>query len=311
MATPRQARVAAAALRAHRARPFDLAVQLGDNVYRCGPDPTRPGAGACRFAADGNTVVPGFEPPPDPAFERNEAALRALETPSGEPLPTWLALGNHDLGGPDHCAVPGLTRDAWMVARACLSVAHRTPTWNQPARNYVLDRDPVRFIVVDSDPLVAPYGPFDGEAEIAFVRRAAAGCGDRPCFLVAHHPPAVTHAWGAPGRRFQAMVPRLLAAGGGRLSAVLSGHDHTMQHLRRDGLDVLVAGATARGPADLFLSTWPPWAEPLFATLAGGFGELEAGATGWRFRFVGEDGRALHCCEAAGRGPCRPAACAD
>jgi hypothetical protein len=307
--TPKQARVAAAMAREHAARPFDLALQLGDNVYRCGPDPVRPGAEGCRFGADGNTVVAGYAPPDDPLFERNEAPLRALRTPAGEPLPTWLALGNHDLGAPEGCDAPGLTRDAWMVRRACLSVAHRTPTWNQPARHYVLDRGPVRFIVVDTDALVAPYGPFDADAEIAFVRQAAAGCGDRRCFLAGHHPPAQVSAVGPPGHRFQEAMARLLEAGGGRIAAFLGGHLHTLQHLERDGLDVLIAGSSARGKGDLFVHRWPDWAVRRFASTADGFGVLEAGEGGWRFRFVADDGRPLHCCVAAGRGPCRPVPC--
>jgi hypothetical protein len=43
-------RLVARAIRAEgRDRPFDLAVQLGDNLYYCGPDPTRPAADGCRF----------------------------------------------------------------------------------------------------------------------------------------------------------------------------------------------------------------------------------------------------------------------
>ena len=307
--TAKQERVAAAMLAAHRARPFDLAVQLGDNVYGCGPDLTLPGATACRFAEDGNTVAPGFAPPADPVFERNEAPLRALGGPDGAPLPTWLALGNHDLGSPSYCELPGLTRDQAMVLRACLSVAHRTPTWNQPARDYVLDRGPLRLIVVDTDPFAEPYGPFDGAAELEFVRQAAAGCAGRTCLLVGHHPPAAASLIARPGRRFEALSARLLEAAGGRVAAFLGGHWHTLQHLRRDGLDVLVVGSTARGRGDPFLQVWPPWAEPLFTSGAGGFAELEVSADGWRVRFTGEDGRALHCCAGRVNGRCDPVIC--
>jgi len=197
------------------------------------------------------------------------------------------------------------------VLRACLSVAHRTPTWNQPARNYVLDRGPLRLIFVDTDPLVAPYGPFDGAAELAFVRRAVKGCAGRTCLLVGHHPPAAVSLAAKPGRRFEALSARLLEAAGGRVAGFLGGHWHTLQHLRRDGLDVLVVGSTARGRGDPFLSVWPPWAEPLYASGAGGFAELEAGPDGWRVRFTGEDGRALHCCAGAAGAPCQPAICPE
>jgi hypothetical protein len=196
-----------------------------------------------------------------------------------------------------------------MVLRACLSVAHRTPTWNQPARNYVLDRGPLRLIVVDTDPLAERYGPFDGAAELAFVRQAAAGCAGRTCLLVGHHPPAAASLIAWPGRRFDALAARLVEAAGGQVAGFLGGHWHTLQHLRRDDLDVLVVGSTARGRGDPFLQVWPPWAEPLFTSGAGGFAELEVSDDGWRVRFTGEDGRALHCCAGPVNGRCEPVIC--
>ena len=89
---------AGAMRRATRARPFDLALELGDNLYYCGPDPTRPGAETCRFEDDGATVAPGAKPPDDPLFRVNEAPLAGLRGRDGEALPIYLALGNHDVG---------------------------------------------------------------------------------------------------------------------------------------------------------------------------------------------------------------------
>jgi hypothetical protein len=46
---------ATAALRARG--PIALALFVGDNLYECGPDAVRPGAEACDFGPDGNTVA--------------------------------------------------------------------------------------------------------------------------------------------------------------------------------------------------------------------------------------------------------------
>ena len=184
---------AGAMRRATRARPFDLALELGDNLYYCGPDPTRPGAETCRFEDDGATVAPGAKPPDDPLFRVNEAPLAGLRGRDGEALPIYLALGNHDVGlGGGRCARPVLGEVETMRRRACLSVARRTPTWTMPARHYVIDRGPVRFVVLDTNVTVRDYGGFTLQDEIAFVREATATCGaERHCFLVGHHPPAV------------------------------------------------------------------------------------------------------------------------
>jgi hypothetical protein len=309
--TPLQRLAARGMRRAHAARPFDFGLQLGDNIYMCGPDPVRPGADACRFAEDGATVLPGTPPAQDPLFRVNEKPLEALRAPGGEPLPTYLALGNHDVGwGGGRCAVPGLSLDEAARRRACLSVAHHTPTWNMPARHYVLDRGPLRIVVVDTNVVVADYGGFTLEQELTFVREATAPCGaERLCFLAGHHPPAAVVGW-RPGRSVQrARMERLLAAAGGRARAFFAGHVHTLEHLSLDGLDVFISGSNAMGGFMPLRFQVPARAQVRFATTAWGWAELEADASGWVVRFFDLQGEPLHCCEASAQGPCRPVYC--
>ncbi len=303
--------VARAMRRAHRARPFDLALQLGDNVYRCGPDPVRPGAEACRFAEDGAAAAPGPPPPDDPAFHRNEAALRGLRDRAGTPLPMFLALGNHDIGwGGGECAVPGLSGDEATRRRACLSVAHRTPGWTMPARHYVLDRGPVRLVVLDTNVVVADYGGFTLDGELVFLREALAPCGpERLCFVAGHHPPAAVHGYGSSRSPYGARMERLLEAAAGRAEAFFAGHVHTLEHLSLDGLEVFVSGSTAMGSFRRFRFRVPARAQLRFATTAWGWAELEADARGYRVRFRDVTGAALHCCAAERGGPCRPVEC--
>ncbi|WP_242333543.1 MULTISPECIES: metallophosphoesterase [Anaeromyxobacter] len=304
--------VAGAMRRATRARPFDLALELGDNIYHCGPEPTRPGAETCRFAEDGLTVAPGASPPDDPLFRVNEAPLAGLRGRHGGPLPIYLALGNHDVGlGGGSCARPALGEVEAMRRRACLAVARRSPEWLQPARHYVLDRGDVRFVVLDTNVVVRDYGGFTLEEELAFVREATAPCGaGRLCFLVGHHPPAAVHWYGT--RRplpYGARMARLLAAAGGRARAFFAGHVHALEHLTLDGLEVFVSGSTAMGSFAHFTTRTPARAQVRFATTAWGYAVLETDGHGYRVDFFDTSGVALHCCQAGAAGACRPVAC--
>jgi hypothetical protein len=305
-----QRRVAKAMARAHREAPFDLALQLGDNLYPCGPDPTRASAAACRFAGDGVTIAPGVPPPDDPLFRVNEEPLEALRGPPGAPpLPILLALGNHDIGW-DGCPTGGLPVEEAHRRRACVNVARRTPEWWMPARRYVVDRGPLRLVVLDTNAVVADYAGFTLEEELAFLRDALAGCGEgRACVIAGHHPPAAAVDYPPPGPDFHARMGRVLDLAQGRAAAFLGGHEHSLQHLTLRGLDVLVSGSTAHGGLVRFDLRYPAAASVRFASSAFGFGILEAAPGRWRFAFVDRSGRRIHCCEAEGRGPCRPVRC--
>jgi hypothetical protein len=303
--------VARAMRRASDAEPFDLAIQLGDNIYMCGPDPTLPGAETCRFADDGVTVAPGATPPDDPLFRWNEGPLQGLRGRDGGPLPMYLVLGNHDVGwGGGQCAVQGLAEEVALRRRACLNVARRTPTWNMPARHYVIDRGPIRIIGLDTNVVVEDYAGFTLEDEIAFVREAIAPCGDeRLCFLAGHHPPAAVR-FGLGGRpAFDRRMARLLAAADGRARAFFAGHYHTLQHLWIDGLDVFVSGATAMAGFKGFRERTPALAQLRFATTAWGYATLEADARRYEVRFFDFMHEPLHCCASEDGGPCRSVDC--
>jgi hypothetical protein len=307
-ATCQQAAVAAALHAAHLRTPFDLGLAVGDLVYDCGPDQNRPGAAACAFASDANTVAPGFVPPDDPAFAVHDRPLRFLGA-----TPVYAVLGNHDVGFGRRC---GLGRDPAAAARAkaCLNVAHRARQWDMPGRHYAVDAGPARFIVIDSNLVVGDYGGFTLEEEVAFVASQVERCETRTCFLVGHHPPVTAGAHRREATpEYLSRMARLLGAGQGRIRAYLAGHDHDLQHLRSsDGLDVLVSGAGARGRwRGMLEPPSAPGAQLLFGSLRWGFGVLEVSSAGWRYRFEDAQGQPLHCCAAVGAGSCEPASCAE
>lgn len=303
--TPQQAAISDAMGRDHQRAPFALALFPGDNIYECGPDPLVAGADRCAFAADGNTVAPGFRAPADAMFARHERALAAL---GASPPRVLLSLGNHDV----HAC--GMIDRGGAIARrkACLEVAHASPVWSMPARHYLVDEGPARFIFFDSNLLVGDYGGFSFEDEVAFVAEAARGCDQRTCFLVAHHPPVTAGSHVSDAKpRYLERTARILSAGGGRIRGWLAGHDHDLQHLRTtDGLDVMVSGNGSRvRDVERFEVVSVPGASLLFASVRWGYAVLEVGQDGWRYRFEGADGAPLHCCAARGAGPCEPVSC--
>jgi len=309
--TTQQEAVAAAAAALHARSPFALALFAGDLIYECGPDPGRPGAEACAFAADGNTVATPPAGPPDPAFtRRHEIPLAGLL--AGTPVRTVLALGNHDVYSRTVCGTQGLTTDETARRKACLEVAHTSPLWSLPARHYLVDEGPARFIVLDSNTVYADYGGFSLEAELAFLAGALQGCERRACFVVLHHPPVTAgeHQGDFEKAERVARMARLEAAGGARVRAWLAGHDHDLQHLRTaSGVDVLVSGNGSRQrPSERFEKT-ANGGTLLFASTAWGLGLLTVRTGGWDYRFEDERGAPLHCCAASGAGRCEPVRC--
>jgi hypothetical protein len=310
--TSQQDAVAGAAAARHARTPFALALFAGDLLYPCGPDAGLAGAEACTFAADGNTVATPPAGPPDPAFaERHERPLAGLLR--GKPPRTLLALGNHDVYSRFGCGVPLLSTEATARRKACLNVAHASLLWSLPARHYLVDEGPARFVVLDSNTVYADYGGFTLEAELAFLSQALVGCEQRACFVLLHHPPVVAgvHVKDFDNPEVVARMARLEAVAGGRVRAWLAGHDHDLQHLRTArGVDVLVSGngATAR-PGERFERTAPN-GELIFASTAWGFGLLTVRADGWDYRFEETQGASLHCCAASGTGRCEPVECA-
>ena len=300
-----QAEVSRAVAAAQARAPFALAMVAGDNLYECGPDAGRPGAETCAFAADGNTVA---TPPlgADPLFARlHEVPLASLTGP------VYLSLGNHDVSAWSGCDTADLEpRDA-SRRKACLEVAHRSARWTMPARHYVVDEGPARFVVIDSNAVYLDYGGFTIEEELAFVTEAVKGCAVKACFLVGHHPPvtAGTHVRDFDATR-TARMARLLAAAGPGVRAVLAGHDHDLQHLRTaGGLDVLVSGNGAKAVVDETFQRVNDDGQLLFASVRPGLGILTVHPEGWSYRFEDVTGQPLHCCAARGAGRCEPVPC--
>lgn len=295
-------------------RAYDGVLMPGDNLYPCGPSTEVPGAQACRFEADGNTVDGGG--PPDPLFDLLfHRPLAGLSSPDGGPLPVWLSLGNHDVGLSRGCGALGMPPDAaTQRLKACLEVAHHGPSWNLPARHYALELGGARFVFFDSNVLSRPggYGGFGLEDELAFLSKATSGCGEAgagPCFLVSHHLPVTSgrHRPETDDDGYRERVARVEAAA--RFDAWFVGHDHDLQHLRAaKGYDVFVSGNGSRGERGDHQRV-TRGGTLLFGSNEWGVATLELLQGGWSVRFEDVESRALYCCESVGRSACRSVSC--
>lgn len=307
-----QTAVARAMVEEHRARPFDFGVMLGDNLYPCGPELSLPGAEDCTFTADGNTVTPGYRPPEDAQFQALfHAPLAELKRADGSALPIHTVLGNHDTGYSLSCMERGQPPPARSSRRkACLEVAHQGPGWTMPGRHFVVDTATARFVLFDSNTLASDGYPFTFEEELAFVKEAVAGCGERRCFLASHHM-AVTSGTHRPDTLTKVYQERVRRMGEvGRVDAWLAGHDHDLQHaLTAQGYDVFVSGSSAKTRVEKFRPDPAPGARLRFGSTAWGFAVLEVYPAGWSMHFLNERREPLYCCEAVGPSHCEPVAC--
>ncbi len=239
--TPTQQAVVAEAMASwSRSHPLDLVLSPGDNVYECGPDPLLPGAASCAFGPDQNTVSPGYVPPVDRASRSSSRSRSPACSATGSPsrccsrsaTTTW---------PPSAAAAAGARSERVWPA---VAPASRWPTARRagrcPGRHWVHDQGPARFIGIDSNLLQQDYGGFSFDDEVAFVAEAARPCGEKLCFVVAHHPSV------SGGEHRADVTPEYLARvkrieqAAGPIAGWLSGHEHQLEHLRAPaGYDVL------------------------------------------------------------------------
>ena len=301
---------AGAMRRATRARPFDLALELGDNLYYCGPDPTRPGAETCRFEDDGATVAPGAKPPDDPLFRVNEAPLAGCAGATARRCPSTSRSGTTTSAsaaalraagarrGRDDATsrVPGGRPPDANVDHAGPPLRHRPRAGPLRRARHERDRPRLRRVHAPGRDRVRPRGHRHVRRRAApLPRRSPPAC--RPPRGARRKPPRGAHR-AARLRRWR-QGPR----------AFFGGHEHTPQHVSLDGLDVFISGSTAMGAFRASTTRWPARAQAPLRRARRGVRGARGGRARLRIEFVDTSGAALHCCEAGTTGPCRSVSC--
>ncbi|MFE7717644.1 metallophosphoesterase [Nocardia rhizosphaerihabitans] len=232
--------VADAARAFHAREPFTMAVGLGDNIYESGPD-----------GPDDVQFVTKFEDPN-----------------AGLDFPWAMVLGNHDTSG----VFPG---DGGWLVRGNHEVEYhaKSPRWWMPSRYYsvrVPEQNPVvEFFVLDVNPLAAyipplldPYWSVDGQymnEQRAWLDRALAESTAQWKIACTHHPYLSNGPHGDAGNYEGLPIEPINGVHAkrffedhvlGKVSFLLSGHDHTLQVLEpttaSKGTRQIISGAAGK-----------------------------------------------------------------
>jgi tartrate-resistant acid phosphatase type 5 len=204
---PHQAAVAQAIGRRHREAPFDLGVTMGDNFYRCGVRNTK-----------------------DDNWKRR---FEDLYSPLG--IKIYAALGNHDYG---HPAVVCPARAGSPDAE--IAYTGKSDTWRMPARYYTYVAGPVRFFAIDSEGW--------SQKQLEWLRTALANsqneAGVKWRVVYGHHPVYTSGAHSNEHRIAELREVLTPVFKETHVDVYLAGHDHDMEHLRKDGVDYVICGAS-------------------------------------------------------------------
>ena len=205
----------------------------------------------------------GMESPSD---IRWKSWWEELYTPLG--IKFYASLGNHDWVNPDSAAAEML-------------YAAQSESWRMPAPYYTFNAGPVQFFALDTDEI--------SEAQSAWLRDELEKSKARWKVVYGHHPAYVSNVWGA--SYTDEMQRLLLPIIKGRVDLYLSGHHHSLQHLRSpEGTHFVTSGGGGAGPYPLDEK------DPLvlFARSANGFTTLEAGERELTFKHFGDDGSEIY-----------------
>jgi predicted MPP superfamily phosphohydrolase len=242
---PGQIEVARAIQKRNSQKPFTFGITMGDNFYRCGVRSVN-----------------------DPKWKTR---WEDLYTPLG--IPFYASLGNHDYARPPiACPAGGASPEA-EIARTKLS-----PSWRMPARYYTYTAGPVRFIAIDTEGWSLK--------QFEWIRKMLKDTANEPGIkwkVVYGHHPMYTSGVHFNERRIgvlrRDLFPVLKAAG---VDLYICGHDHDMERLQQDGIDMLIAGS---GGADLRRVRHPE-PQSVFAVKSYGFLDIEVTSDHIAARFL-------------------------
>lgn len=170
-------------------------------------------------------------------------------------------------------AVPGNHDDRAVFAEFFPDLAQQT---GGPAFSYVVDRGPLRFVMLDSSVPGKPYGHLD-DACLELLAEALKAEPARPTIIVVHHPPVevgIAHMDRQNLRNAEALAT--IVAGAPQVLAILCGHIHRTIHAGFAGTSVIVAPSPAHAvsldldpeappafrmePPGVLLHSWQPLA---------------------------------------------------
>jgi tartrate-resistant acid phosphatase type 5 len=179
------------------AKPCDLALLLGDNIYDTGLE-----------SADDPQMIEKFEKPY-----------------AQFPVPFYVALGNHDYGK---------FANEWHKGDYQIEYSKKNPKFILPSYYYSFERENVLFIVLDTSRLFHDY---ESKEQIQFVKETLAKNTKKWVVMVGHHPYVSNGKHGNAGKYdgwpFSPMngkvIKKLVEDTCASVDLYISGHDHSLQ----------------------------------------------------------------------------------
>jgi len=213
--TPEQHHVAAAMGRAAAEAGSDFVLAIGDNFY-----------------SDGVTSTD------DPLWQ---SVFEGVYTHPALQVPWYALLGNHDYRG---------------NPQAQLDYSARSKRWRMPGRYYQvadasLQRGDAELFAIDTSPFVERYRADDGmignntrsqdtKQQLAWLDHALSQSRAKWKLVTGHHPIRSGGSGHGDQPEIIAQVLPILNRHG--VQAYIAGHDHDLQHIRRDGIDMIQCG---------------------------------------------------------------------
>ena len=186
-------------------------------------------------------------------------------------------------------------------------------TWNLPCNYYSFVAGPIRFVAIDTDEGTVPSKgerswfrrvfrvpnmegvPWSG-LQTAWVAEQLGRRGREPWRIVYGHHAVFSNGTGGDSTRLQEGDPSLIELlQRYSVTAFIGGHDSSLQHLNRNGIDYFVAGGGGGRRPRPASCVGDPTCE--FAEGMHGFLEIEATAYKLTFSFFNIHGRRVYRCE--------------
>ena len=194
----------------------------------------------CVLSVGDNFYEDGVQSTTDPLWR---SSFEAIYSAPSLQIPWYVALGNHDYRG---------------VPQAQIDYATTSPRWRMPSRYYKVSGSQIGaphldLFVIDTSPLVHKYrkdvhsaiaanvSTQDVSAQLRWLDQQLSASTAPWRLVIGHH----TIYSGGSGHgdtpETTELIEPLLRKHG--VQAYINGHDHDLQHIRRDGVDYLCCGA--------------------------------------------------------------------
>jgi tartrate-resistant acid phosphatase type 5 len=198
------------------------------------------GGGRCVLSVGDNFYEDGVQSTSDPQWRTSYEDIYSARSLQ---IPWYVALGNHDYRG---------------VPQAQIDYAKTSPRWRMPSRYYKvsgsgMDAPHLDLFVIDTSPLVNKYrenvhtviaenvASQDVSAQLRWLDEQLGKSTAEWKLVIGHH----TIYSGGSGHgdtpETEALIDPLLRKH--RVQAYINGHDHDLQHIRRNGVDYICCGA--------------------------------------------------------------------